>query len=115
MGKSLIKEAPVLIPTEIFKSESAGPSRKPLSRTECGSGIAAPTGVGDRLVLTSRRAESAVYYQCSIRNSLSSVAPERKGAFSPLPISRQLIKLEEGKHVAEGILVTRVVRCGNAC
>ena len=67
--------------------------------------------MGDRLVLTSRRAESAVYHKRAVRYALCCVAPEGKGAFSPLYVSRQLIKLEKGKHVAEGILVAGIVRC----
>ena len=113
MGKAFVKEAHVLQPTEIFKSESAGPSRKPLGRTEGRSGIAAPTGVGDRLVLTARRAESSIDHKCAIRNTLGGITPKCKGAFSPLSVSRQLIKLKEGKDVTERILVTRIVRSRN--
>ena len=95
MGQSLVEEAPVPQPAEVFQLKGAGPSREPLGGTKGRGGITTPTGMGDSLILTSRRAESSVYHQRSVRNSLSSVAPERKGAFSPLPISRKLPELQE--------------------
>ena len=113
MGKSLVKEARVLQPTKIFQLKGAGPSRKPLGGTKCGSGIATPTGVGNRLVLTARRAESSIDHKCAIRNTLGGITPKCKGAFSPLSVSRQLIKLKEGNDVTERILVTRIVRSRN--
>ena len=93
--KSLVKKSPIFKPTKIFQLKGARPSRKPLGRTEGRGGIAAPTGVGDRLVLTARRAESSIDHKCAIRNTLGGITPKCKGAFSPLSVSRQLIKLEK--------------------
>ena len=114
MGKSFVEEAPILMPSEIFQSEGAGPSRKPLGRTKCGSGIAPPTGVGDRLILTSRRAKSAVDYQGTVGYSLRSVAPKGKRAFFPLRKACQLRELKKRKKITERVLVTCIVRRRNS-
>lgn len=95
LGESLIKEGPILVPTEILKSESAGPSRKPLGRTEGLDSVASPTGMEYCLVLSACGADPAVDIHCSVRDALTCVAPECNCSLSPLLIARDLVKLKE--------------------
>ena len=111
LGESLIKEGPILVPTEILKSEGTGPSGKPLRRAEGLDSVASPTGMEHSLILRACGADPAVDIHSTVRDALTSVAPECDGALSPLLVARDLVKLEEGQYVTKSVLVHSLMRC----
>ena len=65
------------------------------------------------LVLSTCGTDSAIEVHCTVRDALTSVAPECNSSLSPLLIACDLVKLKEGKHVTKRVLVHSLMRCGN--
>ncbi len=114
-GKTFVEERPIAVPTEAFKTESARPSGQPLGGAEGRNAVASPAGVEHCLVLRAGGTDTAVYVLGAVGDALAGVAPECNGTLAPLLESGYLVKLEEGEHVAERVLVHCLMRCGNAC
>ena len=110
LRKPGVEDRPIGHPPEVFEAEGAGPCRQPLRGAERLDAVATPTGVEDRLILCTGGTQSPVHIHRAVRDALARRAPEGDGAFAPLDAPGERVQPQEGLHIAQGVLVERLVR-----